>query len=324
MTFGYNERADAAFARSHIGFRNVRTLSGSELLLRVLLSTILATVAPAPTSVFAVDPTSVPGEPGENRPAEPSASSPDGICRALATAAAANDLPVEFFTRLIWQESRFKPEAVSRAGAQGVAQFMPGTARLRGLEDPFDPIQAIAKSAQLLSDLRREFGNLGLAAAAYNAGPGRVRDWLGSRRPLPGETQAYVRLVTGRSVEEWAAGQKNLLEMTVAAGVACNPGATTFDQPTSHASPLKAEPVEPWGAEVAGGPTHPKALARYRELQLKYPAILAGRDPHFVIRGVIGDMGAVRARVGAETRADAAKMCAALRAVDWYCEVLRN
>jgi soluble lytic murein transglycosylase-like protein len=194
--------ADAAFARSHIGFKNVRTLSGSELLLRVLLSTILATVAPAPTSVFAVDPTSVQGE--QNRSAEPSATSPDGICRALATAAAANDLPVEFFTRLIWQESRFKPEAVSRAGAQGVAQFMPGTARLRGLEDPFDPIQAIAKSAQLLRDLRREFGNLGLAAAAYNAGPGRVRDWLGSRRPLPGETQAYVRLVTGRSVEEWA------------------------------------------------------------------------------------------------------------------------
>jgi soluble lytic murein transglycosylase-like protein len=103
------------------------------------------------------------GGPDENRQA---------ICQALAAAAAANDLPVEFLSRLIWQESRFKPEAVSRAGAQGVAQFMPGTARLRGLEDPFDPIQAIAKSAQLLRDLSREFGNLGLAAAAYNAGPG--------------------------------------------------------------------------------------------------------------------------------------------------------
>jgi soluble lytic murein transglycosylase-like protein len=68
---------------------------------------------------------------------------------------------------------------------------------------PFDPIQAIAKSAQLLHDLRVEFGNLGLAAAAYNAGPGRVRDGLGGRRPLPGETQAYVRLVTGHSAEEW-------------------------------------------------------------------------------------------------------------------------
>jgi len=274
-------------------------------------------------SALAGDPTSTQGEPDEHRQAEPSASSPDSICRALAAAAAANDLPVEFFTRLIWQESRFKPEAVSRAGAQGVAQFMPGTARLRGLEDPFDPIQAIAKSAQLLRDLRVEFGNLGLAAAAYNAGPGRVRDWLGGRRPLPGETQAYVRLVTGHSAEEWVAAQKSPVEMSVAAGVACGPGAT-LDQPIPRASPLKAEPVKPWGAEVAGGPTQPKALARYRELQLRYPTILAGREPQFVVRGIVGDMGAVRARVGAETRADAAKLCAALRAVDWYCEALRN
>ena len=305
--------------------RNVRTLSGSEFLLRVLLSTILATVAPpAPTSLFAGDPASAPGEPKEDRQAEPSPSSPDGICRAIASAAAANDLPVEFFTRLIWQESRFNPEAVSHAGAQGVAQFMPGTARMRGLEDPFDPIQAIEKSAQLLRDLRREFGNLGLAAAAYNAGPGRVRDWLGGRRPLPGETQAYVRLVTSRSAQEWAAGQEHPVEMSVAAGVPCNLGAATLDQPIPRASPLKAEPVKPWGAEVAGGPTRSKALARYRDLQLKYPAILAGREPHFVVRGVIGDMGAVRARAGAETRADAASLCAALRAVDWYCEALRN
>jgi soluble lytic murein transglycosylase-like protein len=62
--------------------------------------------------------------------------------------------------------------AVSRAGAQGVAQFMPATARWRCLADPFDSLEAIAQSAKLLRDLRREFGNLGLAAAAYNAGKG--------------------------------------------------------------------------------------------------------------------------------------------------------
>jgi hypothetical protein len=59
-----------------------------------------------------------------------------------------NDLPVDFFARLIWQESRFDPTAVSRAGAQGVAQFMPATANARGLADPFDPIEAIAHSAK--------------------------------------------------------------------------------------------------------------------------------------------------------------------------------
>jgi len=86
------------------------------------------------------------------------------ICDAIAAAGTENDLPVDFFARLIWQESRFDPTAVSRAGAQGVAQFMPATANARGLADPFDPIEAIAHSA--LRDLRREFGNLGLAAAA--------------------------------------------------------------------------------------------------------------------------------------------------------------
>ena len=104
------------------------------------------------------------------------AASVASICDALAAAAAENDLPVDFFARLIWQESRFDPTAVSRAGAQGVAQFMPATANARGLANPFDPIEAIAHSAKLLRDLRRELGNLGLAAAAYNAGSRRVRD----------------------------------------------------------------------------------------------------------------------------------------------------
>jgi Transglycosylase SLT domain len=302
----------------------VYTLSGSEFLIRVLLSTILVTAAPlALTPVLAGDPTLTQAKPDDDHPAEPSTlPAPDSICQVLAKAAEANDLPVGFFTRLIWQESRFRPDAVSRAGARGVAQFMPGTARLRGLENPFDPVEAIAKSAQFLRDLHREFGNLGLAAAAYNAGPGRVRDWLGGHRPLPSETQAYVRLVTGRSAEEWVAGQKNLIEMS-ALNVPCSQAAAIFDR-SSHASPAGAIPVKPWGAEMVGGPTQPKALARYRELQLKYPAILAGREPLFVKRSIIGDMGAVRGRVGMETRAEAAQLCAALRAVDWYCEALRN
>ena len=302
------------------------TLSGSKLLLRGLLSTILVTVAPpAPTPVLAGDPTSAHGEPVENRPAEPSASpAPDSICQALATAAAANDLPVAFLTRLIWQESRFKPDAVSRAGAQGVAQFMPATARMRGLEDPFDALQAIPKSAQLLRDLYREFGNLGLAAAAYNAGPRRVRDWLGGRRPLPGETRAYVHIVTGRPAEEWAGGRKDLVQIPVAKDVPCSQVATISRQPTAPASPAKAETVKPWGVELVGGPTQAKALAAYHQLQVKYAAILAGRETHVVIRGVIGDMGAARVRVDADTRADAAKLCADLRAAGWFCDVLRN
>ncbi|MGH6739489.1 MAG: transglycosylase SLT domain-containing protein, partial [Bradyrhizobium sp.] len=91
------------------------------------------------------------------------------ICLLVESAANANHLPVEFFARVIWQESRFRADAVgpqTRGGqrAQGIAQFMPGTAVQRNLLNPFDPIQALPKSAEFLSELRGEFGNLGLAA----------------------------------------------------------------------------------------------------------------------------------------------------------------
>src|SRR5438876_12447240 len=168
-------------------------------------------------------------------------NAPDAICNALAAAAQENDLPVDFFARLIWQESRFDPTAVSRAGAQGVAQFMPATANSRGLADPFDPIEAIAQSAKLLRDLRREFGNLGLAAAAYNAGPRRVRDWLAGRRGLPRETDAYVRIVTGQSPEQWARGQVGPAEMHFAHAVPCQQIAALV----ARAPALEMKPLDP-------------------------------------------------------------------------------
>src|SRR6266478_6795559 len=101
----------------------------------------------------------------------------------IEAAATANGLPLDFFTRVIWQESRFRSDAVgpiTRSGhrAIGIAQFMPGTAAERRLLDPFDPVQALPKSADFLDELRNQFGNLGLAAAAYNAGPKRVQEWL--------------------------------------------------------------------------------------------------------------------------------------------------
>src|SRR5437868_12062663 len=127
------------------------------------------------------------------------------LCRMIEGAAARHRLPVDFFTRLIWQESSFRTHVTSGAGAQGVAQFMPGTAAERRLGDPYDPEQAIPKSAELLADLRSRFGNLGLAAAAYNGGPARVEAWLAGRGGLPAETREYVSAITGRSAEDWAA-----------------------------------------------------------------------------------------------------------------------
>ncbi|MEM7730478.1 MAG: lytic transglycosylase domain-containing protein, partial [Pseudomonadota bacterium] len=93
-----------------------------------------------------------------------------GICRMIELSARAHGLPPEFLARLIWQESRFDRYARSPVGAQGIAQFMPYTAAERGLEDPDDPRQAIPAAAQFLRHLHNRFGNLGLAAAAYNGG----------------------------------------------------------------------------------------------------------------------------------------------------------
>jgi hypothetical protein len=128
------------------------------------------------------------------------------VCPTLEQAAAENGLPVEFFVRVIWQESRFNALAVSAKGAQGIAQFMPRTADWRGLSNPFDVTAALKASASYLHDLRTRFGNLGLAAAAYNAGPQRVQDWLLARGGLPKETRRYVQIVTGHSAEEWSGG----------------------------------------------------------------------------------------------------------------------
>jgi hypothetical protein len=81
---------------------------------------------------------------------------------------------------------------------------MPRVAASYGLENPFEPFAALKASARLLTDLLGRFGNLGLAAAAYNAGPKRVQDWMARRRKLPAETRHYVHSITGRPAEQWA------------------------------------------------------------------------------------------------------------------------
>jgi hypothetical protein len=132
-------------------------------------------------------------------------SEADSTLRKMAEdAATAHTLPVGYFLRLIRQESGFNPNSVSPAGAQGIAQFMPATAYDRGLKDPFDPAEALPKSAELLNELRDHFGNLGLAAAAYNAGTERVHRWLAGKSRLPQETIDYVRVITGHDAVDWA------------------------------------------------------------------------------------------------------------------------
>jgi hypothetical protein len=139
----------------------------------------------------------------------PTTTSKTAMCETLAAAAQVHELPVGFFVRLINQESGFNPEIVSHAGAQGVAQFMPKVAQEWGLKNPFDPHAALIASARFLRSLYDQFGNWGLAAAAYNGGMGRVQKWIDKRGKLPDETRHYVMTITGVSAEKWVADRSH-------------------------------------------------------------------------------------------------------------------
>ena len=109
-------------------------------------------------------------------------------------AARRHGVPEELFLRLVHQESRFNPRALSHKGAIGLAQLMPGTARMLGV-DPHDPYQNLDGGARYLAMQYREFRSWRLALAAYNAGPGAVKKHNGV--PPFRETQNYVRVILG-------------------------------------------------------------------------------------------------------------------------------
>jgi hypothetical protein len=114
---------------------------------------------------------------------------------AIARAAQRWSVGAALLSAQLYAESSFNPFAVSSAGAQGIAQFMPGTARSYGLSNPFDANAAIDAQAHLMHDLLRQFASVPLALAAYNAGPGAVAG-CGCIPPYP-ETRGYVARILG-------------------------------------------------------------------------------------------------------------------------------
>jgi hypothetical protein len=117
--------------------------------------------------------------------------------RALASQIAAEEgVPADLFLKLVNQESRFRPDALSPKGAMGLAQLMPGTAKDLGV-DPSDPVQNLRGGARYLRQQLNTFGDPALALAAYNAGPGAVRKYGGI--PPFRETQNYVSTILGGS-----------------------------------------------------------------------------------------------------------------------------
>jgi hypothetical protein len=260
----------------------------------------------------------------------------EAICLMIESAARSQDLPLEFFARVIWQESRFQSDAIgpmTRRGqrAQGIAQFMPGTASERRLLDPFDPVQALPKSAEFLNELRGQFGNLGLAAAAYNAGPRRVQEWLAGTGAMPSETRNYVFAITGTSVDDWATVGRNGKAPDRAPASSCrelmallkrapNPFVTQLEQHVTLAA------AREWGVQLAAGFNRDRALAMYARAMKRLSAVIGDQDPSLLgsLWRSRGTRTFYQVRIGADTRIAADDLCGRIRRVGGACLVLRN
>jgi hypothetical protein len=260
----------------------------------------------------------------------------EAMCLMIESAARANDLPLEFFARVIWQESRFQSDAVgpaTRSGerAQGIAQFMPGTANERGLLDPFNPVQALPKSAEFLNELRGQFGNLGLAAAAYNAGPRRIQEWLAGTGYMPQQTRAYVVAITGTSVDDWAtAGRNGKMPERVPTASCRDLMALLTRAPNPFVAGLEQHitlsAAKLWGVQLAAGFSRDKALAMYARAIKRLSAVIGDQDPSLLSSRLRtrGSATFYQVRIGTDTRPEADGLCTRIRKAGGACFVLKN
>jgi Transglycosylase SLT domain/SPOR domain len=260
----------------------------------------------------------------------------ESICLMVEAAARANDLPLEFFARVIWQESRFQLNIVgpiTRSGqrAQGIAQFMPGTASERRLLDPFDPVQALPKSAEFLAELRGQFGNLGLAAAAYNAGPRRVQDWLAGAGAMPQETRNYVSAITGSPIEDWAKAGKGGKAPEAAPPTTCHDLIALLKRaPNSFVTELEQRiqlsAAKLWGVQLAAGFDRNRAMASYARAMRRLRPVIGDQDPSLLstVYRSRGTRTFYQVRIGEDTRPAADALCTRIRVAGEACFVLKN
>lgn len=264
--------------------------------------------------------------PGRAAAEAPAIDAPAGrICALIAENADRHGLPKEFFARLIWKESRFDAGAVSPAGAEGIAQFMPGTAKARGLADPFDIEQAIPASAAFLAELKRGFGNLGLAAAAYNAGEARVSRWLASGGFLPMETEDYVLDITGEPADAFQERGKDIASRPLDPRLGFDEACRQLPVIAAATVPMARIRLKPWGIQVAGNFRRSAALAQYDRVRARFGGLLAGHEPVVSrVRTPIGRRAIHAVRIGADSRAEADRICDTLRRAGGSCVVMKN
>ena len=250
------------------------------------------------------------------------------ICGLIAGNAEAVGMSKAFFARLIWKESRFDAAALSPVGAQGIAQFMPYTAAERGLSDPYDIAEAIRHSALYLRDLKAELGNWGLAAAAYNGGPNRVKAWMANGGSLPDETERYVNAITFHPVDWFLDDGHELEEKPLDDKLDFKDSCTKLPIMKTRAifasSEPESAPMRPWGVQVAGNPKQSIAMKMFHRVQSSYGSILGGRDPIVIRDNNSAHQRIYAVRIGADTRSEADALCSRLRGAGGSCIVLKN
>ncbi|TWF42228.1 transglycosylase SLT domain-containing protein [Neorhizobium alkalisoli] len=249
------------------------------------------------------------------------------LCAAMETLAKRSDVPVPFFARLIWRESLFRPEALSPKGAEGIAQFMPDTARLHGLQNSFHVVEALDTSARYLAELKERFGNFGLAAAAYNAGENGLRRFLSSGR-LPLETRDYVFAITGQQVETWRDSPPEVAAPALDDGKSFIDACRTLANTRRMNEPVLVKSADwaPWGIQLAAHYNPAVADRLYTAAISRLPSPL-NAERALIVRQRGGNFGyrpRYAARIGKETRTDAIKVCAAIKSNGVACTVFKN
>ncbi|TQS70928.1 lytic transglycosylase domain-containing protein [Rhodobacteraceae bacterium] len=248
----------------------------------------------------------------------------EDACALIEQAAEENDLDAGYFARLLWRESRYDPAAVSPVGAQGIAQFMPATARLRALDDPFNPAQAIEASAQYLAEMIDRYGNPGLAAIGYNGGEARVASFIAKRGGLAGETRAYVHAITGHRAEGWRDDPPSEVDYRL-------DGDTPFRTACVQMAKKRSirefrDPPPPWGVVVAAGRTMRSAEMFGHRAAKRHSSLIDASALRFIRTKMPG--GGTRAQptaqVAASTRAEALGLCRRIRGQGGFCKVVRN
>jgi hypothetical protein len=246
------------------------------------------------------------------------------ICDLIASAARENDLPPSFLARLIWKESRFDPGFVARTGERGIAQFKTGLAFKRGLRDSFDAEQAIPALAGYLAELRGRFGNIGLAAAAWDTGEEKVAKWLEKGGFLPIRTEDYLLAILGELPIVYRRPDTEVSVKPLQEGRPFGESCRAI--PELGDTILLNDADRPaWGAQIAGHFNRATALKQWELLKDRHPALLAGLRPAvFSARSHLGRTRVYVVQIAAENQAEAKAFCDRMHADGGACVVTRN